>query len=177
MSCHWSHITKNCLDWDSSPRPGNVLRVLQFSILWQFHFHVSRSGVRTPVKAIFSGFFLLSQLSATKINGEYLFGDLSDWLIWFDRDVIRLQHVSWATLCVWFFASVSNEKWKLSIAKVIENIFFFMIHDTFTKPAEIKERWLMSTLTPPPTRLRNQGRRKGLTAIRCTVKQRLNVQD
>ena len=24
MSCHWSHITKNCLDWDSSPRPGNV---------------------------------------------------------------------------------------------------------------------------------------------------------
>ena len=24
MSCHWSHITKNCLDWDSNPRPGNV---------------------------------------------------------------------------------------------------------------------------------------------------------
>ena len=24
MSCLWSHITKNCLDWDSNPRPGNV---------------------------------------------------------------------------------------------------------------------------------------------------------
>ena len=24
MSCHWSHITKNCLDWDSNPRPGNT---------------------------------------------------------------------------------------------------------------------------------------------------------
>ena len=24
MSCHWSHITKDCLDWDSNPRPGNV---------------------------------------------------------------------------------------------------------------------------------------------------------
>ena len=24
MSCHWSHITKNCLDWGSNPRPGNV---------------------------------------------------------------------------------------------------------------------------------------------------------
>ena len=24
MSCHWSHSTKNCLDWDSNPRPGNV---------------------------------------------------------------------------------------------------------------------------------------------------------
>ena len=24
MSCHWSHITKIFLDWDSKPRPGNV---------------------------------------------------------------------------------------------------------------------------------------------------------
>ena len=24
MNCHWSHITKHCLDWDSNPRPGNV---------------------------------------------------------------------------------------------------------------------------------------------------------
>ena len=24
MSCHWSHITKSCLDWDSNPRLGNV---------------------------------------------------------------------------------------------------------------------------------------------------------
>ena len=24
MSCHWSHITKNGLDRDSNPRPGNV---------------------------------------------------------------------------------------------------------------------------------------------------------
>ena len=24
MSCHSSHITKKCLDWDSNPRPGNV---------------------------------------------------------------------------------------------------------------------------------------------------------
>ena len=30
-----------------------VERVLQLNILWQFQFHVSRSGVRIPVKAIF----------------------------------------------------------------------------------------------------------------------------
>ena len=24
MSCHWSRITKSCLDWDSNPRSGNV---------------------------------------------------------------------------------------------------------------------------------------------------------
>ena len=24
MNCHWSHFAKNCLDWDSNPRPGNV---------------------------------------------------------------------------------------------------------------------------------------------------------
>ena len=24
ISYHWSHITKNCLDWGSNPRPGNV---------------------------------------------------------------------------------------------------------------------------------------------------------
>ena len=23
-SCHWSHITKSCCDWDSNPLPGNV---------------------------------------------------------------------------------------------------------------------------------------------------------
>ena len=31
----------------------HVERVLQFSILWQLQFHVSRFGVRIPVKAIF----------------------------------------------------------------------------------------------------------------------------
>ena len=52
------------------------LCVLQFSILWQFQFHVSRSGVRIPVKAIFSGFFPSPNFLQRSINGEHFFEKL-----------------------------------------------------------------------------------------------------
>ena len=77
-------ITKNCLDWDSNPRPGNVLHVLQFSVLWQFPFHVSWSGVRNPSHGNFFRFFSVSQLSPTVNQWRIFFESLYrliDWLI------------------------------------------------------------------------------------------------
>ena len=35
MSCHWSHITKNCLDWGSNSRPGNVKFEMGLELLQQ----------------------------------------------------------------------------------------------------------------------------------------------
>ena len=50
----------------------------------QFHieFHVSRFGVRIPVKATFSLFFLLPTFCNGQSNGEYFLNNFIDWLIW-----------------------------------------------------------------------------------------------
>ena len=59
-----------------------VERVLQFSILWQLQFHVSRSGVRIPVMAIFSLFFLLPTFCHGQSTENICLNNFIDWLIW-----------------------------------------------------------------------------------------------
>ena len=47
-----------------------------------FKFHVSRSGVRIPVKMTFFGFFPSPNFLQRSINGEYFLNNSIDWLIW-----------------------------------------------------------------------------------------------
>ena len=81
MNTHWNTV------WSNRQSQGDFPVVLYDMVwLWQFQFHckfhISRSGVRIPVKLIFS-LFSFSQLSATDNHLRILFKNFIDWLMWF----------------------------------------------------------------------------------------------
>ena len=84
MNTYWNTVSSNghhrALSLFSST--AWLDRALQFSILWQLQFHVSRSGVRIPIKIIFLLFFPSPNFLQRSIDGEYFFNNFIDWLIW-----------------------------------------------------------------------------------------------
>ena len=81
MNIHWNTV------WSNRQSQG-AFPLFLYSVLWQFQFHlkfhVSRSGVRIPVKIIFSLFFPFPNFLQRSINGEYFLNTfywLIDWLI------------------------------------------------------------------------------------------------
>ena len=92
MNTHWNTVSSKRHHWALSlcflysVVWLRVERVL-FSIPWKLHFHitfhVSRSGVRIPVEAIFSLFFLLPTFCNQSINRWRIFlNHFIDWLKW-----------------------------------------------------------------------------------------------